>query len=46
MSVEGEQAVDLYTFKVHISHIHIASPSNNRIFPSKEDRDEYKVFLK
>lgn len=47
MSLAGETHEDLPQFAEHIGHVHIASPSNGRVFPYESDGDneKYRAFL-
>lgn len=47
MSLAGETAADVPDFAKYITHIHIASPSNNRTVPFAydSDKDNYDAFF-
>ena len=48
MSMAGETADDVPAFGKYIKHVHIASPSNNRVIPLRNDGDgeRYEAFFK
>ncbi len=48
MSLAGETYEDLPQIAEYIGHVHIASPSNGRVFPYENDGDneKYRAFLK
>ena len=48
MRMAGGTAGDVPAFGKYIKHVHIASPSNNRVIPLRNDGDgeRYEAFFK
>ncbi len=43
--MENEPLSEIATYKGYVTHAHIASPSNKRVYPKPNDGDDYKGFF-